>query len=334
MSVLFNCRYFRIGGLLTLLFLTSFQINAATPSVAEPAGINLGATSFFDGFPAAEPGHLTYLGYYRYTHADKIKDNSGDKIEAFGKSNIDTWVINSQFLYTFERSPFDNAWIGLDMIIPLVGFYTDFGHAPARLKDNNGGVGDLFIGAYLQYNPVMNADGNPLFVHRFEIGFNVPTGRYNDNKDINPGANQWSFTPTWAATWLFAPGWSINWRLQYLFNFNNTDPASSVPLDWKGGKVNRTRAGQLAWLNFAAEYEVAPEWHLGINGYYLKQVTDDKVNGDTLQNSREQVLGIGPGLMWNILSDDTVTLNLYTETATRNRVQNNAVVNFFYIHRF
>lgn len=334
MSVSFTRLSRRVGGLLALILLAHAPAEAATPSVAEPAGINLGLTSFFDGFPAAAPGQLSYLGYYRYTHANAIKDSAGNKIDAFGKSNVDTWLTSHQFLYTFAHSPFENASLGLDLIIPIVGFHTDFGDAPAKLQANDAGFGDIFIGTYLQINPVMDAQGTPLFAQRFEIGFNVPTGKYDAKQDINPGANQWSFTPTWAATWLFAPRASLNWRLQYLVNFNNTNPASSAPLDWKGESVQRTRAGQLAWLNFAAEYEVAPKWHLGINGYYLKQISDDKVNGDDLPNSREQVLGIGPGLMWNHSANNTLTLNFYTETAVENRLRNSAIANLFYIHGF
>lgn len=305
----------------------------ATPNVTQPAGLNTGFTSFYDGFPAAQPGQFAYLGYYRYSHANQLKDNSGNRIDAFNPMKLDVWVSNHQFLYTFAHSPFDNASLGLDLIIPIVGFDTHFG-GPATLKANSGGVGDIFVGTYLQYHPTMSAQGDPLFVHRFEVGFNVPTGKYDASRDINPGANQWSFTPTWSATWLPEPRWTVNWRLQYLYNFKNDDPASSQPLTWKGGKVSDTRAGQLVWLNFASEYEVAPAWHVGINGYYLKQITDDKVNGDTLKDSREQVLGIGPGMMWGYSKTATLTLNLYTETDVRNRSRNAAIVNVLFVKAF
>ncbi|WP_244577629.1 transporter [Escherichia coli] len=58
------------------------------------------------------------------------------------------------------------------------------------------------------------------------------------------------------------------------------------------------------------------------------------MNGDDLPNSREQVLGIGPGVMWNHSPNNTLTLNFYTETAVENRLRNSAIVNLFYIHGF
>lgn len=326
---------FREGCIACAFFLVAAatQAQGATPTVNQPAGLNTGFTSFYDGFPAAKPGQFAYLGYYRYSHANQLRDNSGNRIDAFNPMKLDVWVSNHQFLYTFANSPFDSASLGLDLIIPLVGFDTHFG-GPAKLKANSGGVGDIFVGTYLQYNPLTNVRGEPVFVHRFEIGFNVPTGKYDANRDINPGANQWSFTPTWSATWLPEPRWTVNWRLQYLYNFKNDDPASSQPLTWRGGGVDDTQAGQLVWINFASEYEVAPTWHVGINGYYLKQITDDKVNSDTLKNSREQVLGIGPGVMWGYSPTDTLTLNVYTETEVRNRSRNTAIVNFLYVKAF
>ncbi|MBJ3817066.1 hypothetical protein F9C28_19850 [Shimwellia pseudoproteus] len=319
--------------LLPVMLLMAFSASAVTPTVNEPAGINNGYTSFYDGFPAAAPGGFAYLGYYRYSHGNQLKDNNGDRIQAFGSTRIDSWVANNQFLYTFNDSLFDNAWLGLDLIIPLVGFNTHFG-GPASLKANNGGIGDIFIGSYLQYKPLMNARGEPIFVHRFELGFNVPTGHYDKHRDINPGANQWAFNPTWSVTWLPVPQWSVNWRLQYLFNFKNPSPASSQPLDWHGEKVRNTQAGQMVYLNFATAWEVVPDWHLGINGYWLRQFTDDKVNGDTLSGSREQVLAIGPGVMWNYSRQDKFTANVYTETEVRNRSRNSAIVNLLYIHAF
>ncbi|AFJ48709.1 transporter [Shimwellia blattae] len=315
------------------LLLAAFPGMAIEPTLSQPAGINNGYTSFFDGFPVAPPGHLAYIGYYRYNHINRLTDNNGNRIQAFGSTRIDSWVANNQFLYTFEKSPFDNATLGLDLIVPVVGFDTDFG-GPATLKANHGGIGDIMMAVYLQYNPLLNDRGEVTFIHRLELGVNAPTGAYDSHSDINTGMNQWSFHPTWAATWLPVPRWTINWRLQYLYNFKNDDPASSQPLEWRGEKVRHTQIGQLMFLNFATSWEVVPDWHVGINGYYLKQITDDKVNGDTQKNSREQALGIGPGVMWNYSAQDKFTANFYTETEVRNRGRNSAIVNLVYVHTF
>jgi len=65
-----------------------------------------------------------------------------------------------------------------------------------------------------------------------------------------------------------------------LWNDENDDPGSGF---------NTLQAGQAVHLNYATEYEVLPKHlRLGINGYYLKQVTDTKINGSNVSGRREQ----------------------------------------------
>lgn len=62
-----------------------------------------------------------------------------------------------------------------------------------------------------------------------------------------------------------------------------------------------------------------PNLRLGINGYYLKQFTNLEVDGENAKDSREQVFGIGPGLLWSISKDAFLFLNTYFESMAENR---------------
>ena len=42
-------------------------------------------------------------------------------------------------------------------------------------------------------------------------------------------------------------------------------------------------------------------------------------NGTKLANSRERVLGIGPGLMWRISPKQSLWINAYTQRMVQNR---------------
>ena len=72
-------------------------------------------------------------------------------------------------------------------------------------------------------------------------------------------------------------------------------------------------------LNFTTAYQVIPQLRLGINAYYLKQVSDFKVDGNSVDDSKEQVLAIGPGLLWHINPDLHFFFNAYFESEAENR---------------
>jgi hypothetical protein len=131
-----------------------------------------------------------------------------------------------------------------------------------------------------------------------------------------------------------APRWEMSGRLHNLHNFKNDDPASSSPLLFEGQPVRNTQAGDAAWANFAASYEVMPKLSVGLNGYYFKQLEDDKVNGHTLEDSREKVLGIGPGLFWKASESEGFWLNLYNETNVENRAKNDFSVQMRIVRTF
>ncbi|MGJ7532188.1 MULTISPECIES: SphA family protein [Variovorax] len=291
-------------------------VAAQTPSVSQPAGLNLGATSFYDGFTGS-PG-WTWLSWLRYSSANAIKDNNGKSVPAFSNPKITSYVWANQIAYLSDTS-FAGWRPGFTAILPTVALNSSFG--PGQSLTNGGtGLGDITVGAFMQADPVLASDGRPLFVQRFSLDAILPTGKYDQRTDINQGAGFASINPYWAATLFPAERWEVSWRLYYLYNFRNNKPASSNPQQsFNGAPLASTQAGQAAWLNFAASYAITPSFSLGINGYYFQQVSDSKANGTTLPNSKERVLGIGPGMMWRIDRDTALWINAYHETMVRGR---------------
>ena len=74
------------------------------------------------------------------------------------------------------------------------------------------------------------------------------------------------------------------------------------------------------------------EWAYGISGYYLKQTTDDRLNGRNIGN-RGQVLAVGPALQYSSKSGDQFILKWDHETQVKNRFAGDKVW-FKYVHRF
>jgi anthranilate 1,2-dioxygenase (deaminating, decarboxylating) large subunit len=289
----------------------------------EPA-VNLGFTSFLDGGPPAGPGFY-FTEYLQYYHGGKFADPNGDSIVLPGaiEPDVDVFISLSQLIYQSDKKVlFGGKW-GLDLILPIVGF--DLDPDQPFISDNNPGMGDLLIGPYLQWDPIMGKKG-PVFMHRFEFQMLVPTGKYDNKENLNPGSNFFSIDPYWAATWFPTPKCTLSWRIHYLWNDKNNDP-------FVGYGASDARAGQAIHLNFATSYELMPKrLRAGINGYYFKQITDSQVGGVDVAG-KEQVFGIGPGMIYSFSQNDHLFLNVYFEMAAENRTEGERV-NLRWVHHF
>jgi hypothetical protein len=272
--------------------------------------VNLGFTSFLDGGPPAGPGFY-FTDYLQWYYAERFAD-------APGLDRLNVWVDLLQIIYQSDQKVLLGGKWGMDVIQPFVSFELDPNFV------TRSGPGDLLVGPYIQWDPIMGKNG-PVFMHRFEFQTLLPTGRYDRNAALNAGSHFFSIDPYWAATWFILPEWTASWRVHYLWNDENDDPA---------GGFSTSQAGQAVHLNFASEYELLPK-HLrvGVNGYYLKQFTDMKLNGTSISGTREQVLGIGPGLVWHVSQNDHVFLNAYYELAAENRPEGERF-NLRWVHHF
>ncbi|MEA3544795.1 MAG: transporter [Thermodesulfobacteriota bacterium] len=262
--------------------------------------VNLGFTSFLDGGPPAGPG-IYFSEYLQYYSADNFIDM------ALPDPEIEALVSLNQLLYQSNTPIFLGGKWGLDIIVPIVGLKSD------PLPDNNAGLGDLLIGPYIQWDPIMGKNG-PVFMHRIELQTIIPTGKYDNDKVLNPGSNSWAFNPYWAATLFVTPKLTASWRIHYLWNGKNDDP-------FVGSGVNDTQAGEAVHGNFALAYEVIPQQlRIGINGYYFKQISASESNGQSV-DGREKVFAIGPGIVWHVNPDNHIFFNAYFESGAAYRTE-------------
>ncbi|MBR9982199.1 MAG: transporter [Desulfatitalea sp.] len=274
--------------------------------------VNLGFTSFLDGGPPAGPG-LYFTQYVQRWTSDYFADANGNRaLPDFADEDLEAWISLTQFIYQSDQAILAGGKWGLDVIIPFVSLDASYSLSGLFPEDNGAGLGDLLVGPYLQWGPVMGARG-PRFMHRVELQFILPTGKYSRSKELNPGSNFFSFNPYWAGTLFITPEWTVSTRIHYLWNAKNTDPNRAY------GDIPDTQAGQAVHLNFATAYQVLPMLRLGINGYYLKQISDDKADGNKQPGTKEQVLGVGPGLLWHISKDAHLFFNVYFESQAENR---------------
>ena len=285
---------------------------ALLPAVAaaQLPALNLGFTSFMDGGPPAGPGFY-FQEYVEYYEAEDLKDHRGHDTRLM--EDLDVWVSLNQLIYQSDQEVLLGGKWGVDVIIPLVSLEVDEqGGSP--LNSNHQGLGDILIGPYLQWGPIMG-DKGPIFMHRIEFQNLIPTGKYDDHHILNPGSNFYSLNPYWAATVFLGPKAELSWRLHYLWNAKNDDPNELL-----SGAADDMQAGQAIHLNFASSYVAIEKMlRLGINGYYLKEITDNEVEGHDIHDSREQVFAVGPGAVFSFSQDDHIFVNTYFQTAVENR---------------
>lgn len=289
------------------------------------AGINLGLTSFFDGFGRPVEG-FTYQTYLHYARARTFYDAEGNENTRFDNPEFDVFLWLNQLSYTLPHTVFGGrARPGINFILPLTGYKTSFGDGPdgraPKLTDNGTGLGDLTFGPTLQFLPIV-VNGRPVFSQRFEFDLIVPTGKYDPEKNINQSANYVSINPYWAFTVLPFAGFELTGRLNYIYNFTNERPVNPpinravmppAPLP-----VESARAGQAIWVNYATSYEVVKTLHIGANGYYYKQLTRDKfflqgggsTDGAAQGEGKQQVVGIGPGIFWEAAKTEKLFANV------------------------
>jgi len=287
---------------------------APAPSQAyDLPAVNLGFTSFLDGGPPAGPG-LYFAEYVQYYGSSQLNDQDGDKI-ALPDPKVTAWVSLTQLLYQSNQPVLLGGKWGLDLIVPVVGLKADYGAPGPFPADNGAGLGDLLVGPYLQWDPLMGPNG-PRLMHRIELQVLLPTGKYDKDKELNPGSGTLSLNPYWAATYFVTPRCTSSLRLHYLWNAANDEPNRGF------GAVDDAQAGAAIHANLAAEYEVMPHrLRLGMNSYYLKQITDTKAGGNDVADRREQVLGIGPGAVYHLSQEQHIFANLFTEVLAQNRTQ-------------
>lgn len=323
---------FKVVSVSSVIFYSASSM-AVNPNVTLPQDINLGLTSFYDGITGG-PG-WTYLAYAKKNHSTSLKNQKGNDLAIFDKADFDANILINQLDYKFKEIESGGSF-GVGAILPIINLSSAVGNSGPgpSLKDNKTKPGDLTLYSYFQF-PMTMIEGVPIFSHRLALDVSLPTGGYDKKIDINQSSNMATVIPNWAFTLFLSERLEVSGRVSYMYNFENSSPNGSAPLDFKGENVDNIQAGQAAWLNFASSYKLTPEFYIGINGYYLKQLTDDKVNGQNFSGSKEQVFAIGPGAFWMAQNRErSVWLNVYHESKVENRFKNDYVVQMRYIQSF
>ena len=271
-------RLFSIG-IITIFFLI---IAITSVQAAEGGYSNYIPGTYGDFAAAVEPQtKLTIRNDIYHYQADSNKSVRSGLIEADIdlELNMDLLTI----LYKPDVVVF-GAHYGFGALVPIV--HTDIdagvsvGGASVRWQDDVVGLGDItLIPGILFWS-----SGN----YHYTLAEYVvtPTANYDSNDLSNTGLNYWTFDTNLAVTYLneeTGQDYSIN--IGYNYNTENSDT------DYQ--------TGQELHIDYMINQFLSEEWAIGIQGYYLKQVTGDSGDGAFLGDFKAEAAGIGPALLWN-----------------------------------
>jgi hypothetical protein len=178
------------------------------------------------------------------------------------------------------------------------------------VKGAKRGVGDLTIGNGLHWT-----FSNFEMVNAVDVV--LPTGSYVATDLVNPGMNRWAIRLNHMGTWHPTPQWDVSYRLHWDDNFNNPD--------------TNYHSGQTLYLNWAVGWKPQPPLTVGLAGYFLRQITDDRqggrvVNGD---GHRARVDGIGPCIKYFLPNHVMLTAKYFREFDVRNHPKGDQI--WFYV---
>ncbi|MGA3371674.1 MAG: transporter [Terracidiphilus sp.] len=310
--------------------------------VKPPSGINLGSTSYYDGFGRTRPG-VTLLEYFRWSHNTGISDANGNENANFIAPRINAFPDLIQLIVASKWRPFGGT-AGFSVLAPLVGLQSSFAaNSPKKLSNSEFGIGDIIAGPIYQSkffagegagkdsSPKSAAQSSPYFAYRFQFLVQIPNGEFDRTKNINPGSGYWAVAPYIAATYLPVSRLEMSTRFHYQYNLA-TDKLPNPPpiphLVYTSGQ-----AGQLVYDNFTTSYRFTKKLYLGANAYGLYQLSPDKTNGVKVGGARETQFYLGPGGGCDFGKANTLNVNLYLKVEAHNTASGPSL-QLLYIHRF
>jgi hypothetical protein len=286
--------------LLILIYATSL---VAQTHLAEPA-VNLGDTSFLDGI-GGPGGIIEEIG--DGAHEGTVVDGSGSPIAGASAVNSISELTHIAWL---THKTILGGWYGTEVVASAA-------HVNAGSNGQSGGWGALTVSPFiLQWSE--RKIGNVPIDQRVVFDFDLPVGAYTKSSAVNISANAYTVHPYYALTAFPAKRIETSWRIHYLWNSTNDSPPFATG-------AQSTQAGQAIHFNATTAYNFGKHIWIGPNAYYLRQITDGRVNGVPLQNSPEQVAAIGPGVVWNS-GKWSFYANGYHEFGVENRSAGNKLV--------
>lgn len=225
---------------------------------------------------ALPPPGFYLLNYFNYTKLDSLRDNEGHRssVDFDGEAVANTF----RFLYVSKKRLLGADVIG-HFIVPVANVHVSVDLPDGTsATDTKTGLGDIVV------SPFALAWHWKNFHCVGGLDFIVPTGAYDKDDLANIGRNYWTFSPVFAFTYVYRTGFEASAKIMYFVNTVNT--------------ATHYTSGQEFGIDYLVGHHFGP-WSLGVNGYYYRQITNDKSHGDTVRDNKGRLFSVGPALQYS-----------------------------------
>lgn len=244
------------------------------------------------------PGKLQVYSYTQYYDVDSFAGPDGKS--AIPDFKVDLKVEAPRLVYSY---PVNMGNFGLSSGITLTIVSEKL--RAAGLSDSKTGFGDITLEPlYLTYHN----DKHNFFAYG-GVDIFAPTGAYKAGRLANLGQNYWTFSPDIFLTWL--PNKRTEISVAAVAEFNTTNKATGYH---SGSAVN------VDYSFHYAPFKTLPHLRFAAQGFYHKQVQDDKIGGAAVPGGfRGQVFAIGPQVEYDIMPRGGILFKFQREFAVENR---------------
>ncbi|MBK5318763.1 transporter [Erwinia sp. TH29] len=255
----------------------------------------MGAENYMTG-AMPPPGFYGQIFAESY-RADRLLDNRGQR--AVDDFHLSADVIAPRLIWVTEQKILDGA-LAFHVNVPLVDLRVEVNGQ----HQNKTGLGDIIFGPALGYHY------SEKFHAIYAVDVFAPTGRYDRGDLANIGRNYWAFEPIAAFSYVDPAGVNADIKMMYDFNLRNA--------------ATDYRSGQELHADYSLGWGFGNGWVVGVGGYVYRQTTDDRQDGERIEDNKGRAFAIGPSIKYASNSGWFVTAKWQKESEVRNRPEGEA----------
>ena len=255
----------------------------------------MGVENYMSG--AMPPPGFYAIVYASHYDADSLRGNDGAKLPVDFRVRASS--IDPRFIWVSDQQILGGS-LAFHTIMPLVDLKVDV-NGQSQSKQ---GLGDMTFGTALGYHM---SDKLQAIV---ALDVMAPTGEYDRHDIANIGRNYWDIQPVLALSYIDPEGLNADAKIMYDFNLKNhaTDYTS----------------GQEFHVDYSIGWGLGNSWVVGVGGYIYQQTTDDRQNGERVENNKGHALAIGPSIKYTNRKGWFITAKWQQESNVQNRAEGDA----------